>query len=667
MEEKRINISCGDRIKYVKKCPKCYEINEKNANWCMECGKAIISVEIRRCDSFPERKDNSKSTQIQRSDSQPINSYAVKACKESNAHFVTSVNNLRGHNHNIGLQVDIKKGNIDTNASTYNTCYNLQSNSATFEEYQAQIDRNTDRNTAIYRRAVNDEKNQELPYFYAFDDLLYPNYAMDDPVMGFVLPSSHIVSNSRSQFCSQNYQNDENKKCVLKHNEIPASGFSKKSKRRRKKKEKVSVVAVSTHTKEEEKKKIETHLNGEKERLVNQSGESTSSSQLNLPEEIILYIFSFFNIPKLAACARVCKQFHRITSDESLWRSVVLIKKHNINDDTLHKIAQKHPSSLTISHCNTKNITLEGLCNLFRTCSQSLTVLDVSGSSGGVFVGESVLQHVSSRCQNIRSLDVSWSNVGNEGVQSICHASKRLVHLSLNGCQSITDESIKAITEKHCESLEVFEVFGCFNITPISINLIAFKCKQLRILNLGQCHKVTNPALCAIARGLSKLESLDIRGCKLVRDSSLREIIMSCHMLSTLVIANCPSVTDSTLITLASVCLQLRCLDVCGAGKITDRGVEALAKSCCMLRSLDLSSTKATGRSIMVISNNCRKVLESLKLSFCHSITDTCLYALVRNCKKLKSLHLYGCRPLRNLVKLMEINPGLKIEKESLR
>ena len=40
--------------KYGKKCPVCNEINEKNSNWCMECGKAIISVEIRRYNGSPD-------------------------------------------------------------------------------------------------------------------------------------------------------------------------------------------------------------------------------------------------------------------------------------------------------------------------------------------------------------------------------------------------------------------------------------------------------------------------------------------------------------------------------------------------------------------------------------------------------------------------------------
>ena len=39
-------------------------------------------------------------------------------------------------------------------------------------------------------------------------------------------------------------------------------------------------------------------------------------------------------------------------------------------------------------------------------------------------------------------------------------------------------------------SLRIFEVFGCFNITPSGIKLLGQSCKKLQTLNIGQCHKV---------------------------------------------------------------------------------------------------------------------------------------------------------------------------------
>jgi len=353
--------------------------------------------------------------------------------------------------------------------------------------------------------------------------------------------------------------------------------------------------------------------------------------------------------------------------DDSLWKQIIIKKNHNLTDIVLSKVARKTPHILKIMQCNGKRLTEDGLRHLFRTCAESLQHLDISGCSGGVLNGESVLLHVSSRCKNIHSLDISWSNISNIGVQSICESTTNLVQFSLNGCQGITDDSVIAIADKHSKSLKILEVFGCFNLTPGSINKVAAKCSQIEKLNLGQCHKITNNTLLNIASNLKNLQSLDIRGCKQIRDNSLKEIVTNCTKLTTLVIANCPTVTDSTLYTISSMLPDLRTLDACGCGKISDRGIHALAKKCNKLTILDLSSTKVTNKSVTTIAYHCYESLTSLKLSFCHSITDSCLYTVAQKCKKLRTLHLYGCKPLRHLLKLMEINPLLKIEKESLR
>ena len=46
----------GDKVTYNKKCPKCSEINGKESKWCLQCGKAISSVEVCRYDSSRELK-----------------------------------------------------------------------------------------------------------------------------------------------------------------------------------------------------------------------------------------------------------------------------------------------------------------------------------------------------------------------------------------------------------------------------------------------------------------------------------------------------------------------------------------------------------------------------------------------------------------------------------
>lgn len=67
------------------------------------------------------------------------------------------------------------------------------------------------------------------------------------------------------------------------------------------------------------------------------------------------------------------------------------------------------------------------LRKLYIECYQEL---DVSGSSGGVLIGESILLHLASmQCHNIRSIDLSWTNVGDVGMQTIIDCADRYLIL----------------------------------------------------------------------------------------------------------------------------------------------------------------------------------------------------------------------------------------------
>ena len=594
-------IKTREKTWYCKKCPSCSQVNEKESKWCLQCGKAISSVEVCRHDTSKDSQRGKPYNPNARIPHAAANEVLhpkeqLPVASFTNLHIAQQYPHQNNNNVNFFDSPSLLHFYDNTNLENVQTGF------------------------------LNVLQPPQL--FPLFDPAVCPVLHLSD--LRYVLPV-HASVNDRQPLSDKNSRDN----LFLKYKKRPPpKNFTR-------------------YKKEEKRNKNPSDI----------EGKENNSSVGKLPEETLLYIFSFLSKSDLSTCTSVCKHFQRIASDESLWKVIVLRKHENLTDDILKKVACKHPTSLTISYCNLKNATLLGFCNLLHTCSKSLERLVVSGNSGNALVGDVFLIHVSTRCTSIHSLDVSWSNIGNKGLKSISRASNKLLQVSLNGCQAITDQSIKAIAEKHYNYLQILEVFGCFNLTQTSINLIACKCKEIRVLNLGQCHKVKNSSLCAIAKGLNKLESLDIRGCKLVHDCALREIIVHCHFLSNLVIANCPSITDETLLSLASLCPQLKCLDVCGVCKISDQGVESLAKSCSLLVSLDISSTQATGRSIHVIATHSQRYLESLKLSFCHGITDESLHAVVTNCKQLKCLHLYGCHPVSDIAKLMDINPALVIEK----
>jgi len=383
---------------------------------------------------------------------------------------------------------------------------------------------------------------------------------------------------------------------------------------------------------------------------------------LCLPEEIILYIFSYLSTSDLCKCARVCQQFYRISVDESLWKEITLKKRKDLSDETLKKISKKAPISLTITQCHGKHVTEHGIRSLFQSCGENLLDLDFSACSGKALVGELILLHVSTRCRKLRSLDISWANVSDIGIQAVSEALTRLECLCMNGCQSITDEATRCIANRHGENMRVLEMFGCFNITHVSLTILKDNCPNIETLNIGQCHKVSDNAISEFVRSAPRLENIDLRGCKQIRDNAIKALALNCPKLSTLVIANCPLITDDSLFAISSHLLNIRCIDVCGCPKITDKGIQALARACSKLQMLDLSSTKASDRAVMSLANYCFKTLEVLKMSFCHKITEISLEHLAKKCIRLTLLHLYGCKRIKNLRRVQNCRGTLKIE-----
>ncbi|XP_012555327.2 F-box/LRR-repeat protein 7 isoform X1 [Hydra vulgaris] len=590
----------SEKFKFIKKCPICNEENDKDANWCLECGKAIVSVEVRRC-------------QLLKGDAKPY----------------------------IPLSYN-SKTNIMTNEIKEEKNFSYYTHSASYDQKAD----DSQSNSPVYCKSACQDNKKIDHCFYAFDDLLYPGFAIYNPILGYVFPSSNVVSNVEIHYQQQIFKNNEKQFYQKVH--------AKKKKSLQKKSKPLNIPKL---------KSCGDFTGGKKQSFKI----SPIESFLPFPDEVILCIMSYLSLSDILNMSCVCKQLYRIGMDDSLWK-VIRIKRHcYMTDLTLSKIAKRHPEVLSITQCNGKRLTEDGLKHLFLVVSDSLKDFSISGCSGGVLNSEAVLLHLASHCKNIEILDISWSNVTNIGITAICLNLPRIVCLLLNGCQGITNDSIVQIAEKYSESLKTLEIFGCFNVSPQTINKLIEKCFHIRKLNLGQCHKVTNNSISLIAKHLKKLQSLDIRGCMQVRDNSLCELIENCHELTSLVVANCPAITDITLYSLSNHSSIIKNLDACGCGKITDKGVRSLVKGCTKLQSLDLSSTKVTGRSVISISTFCSNTLQSLRLSFCNALTDASLYALVSKCQKLRTLHLYGCKTVRNLGKLVDINSKLKIEKESLR
>ncbi|XP_071479978.1 uncharacterized protein [Diadema antillarum] len=392
--------------------------------------------------------------------------------------------------------------------------------------------------------------------------------------------------------------------------------------------------------------------------------ESLSIWQL-LPDEILLHIFSHLPQPHLTNCALVCHRFQRIAMDDSLWKTISL-ENRDLTDFYLTMIGERHPARLTIHKCRGALVTENGLRNLFRACADSLLELNFTGCSGGALQGDSVLLHAS-RCFNLQAIDASWCAVSDNGLSAILDGCPRLESICLNGCQLVTDQCLRQIIDKYGPNLRVLELCGCFNLSAETLVHLADTSSQLTTLNIAQCYKITNDCIATVATKLPSLRHWYLKGCKELRDSAVRKIAMHCKKLETLALASCPHVTDASLIAIVTCLSGIRNLDVSGCRRVGNAGVRSLAACCPFLERLGLSSTSITHKSVSSLASYSYKTLEELKINCCREITEASVIRLLKQCKGLKTLHLYGVKGLRNLGVLKVQYPCIEYQDKASR
>ena len=141
---------------------------------------------------------------------------------------------------------------------------------------------------------------------------------------------------------------------------------------------------------------------------------------------------------------------------------------------------------------------------------------------------------------------------------------KHLSLLSLNGVQSLANESVSGLMEQ-ARNLRSLSIAGLGFMNDLSLQY-AHKCRHLVFLNISFAILVT--------------------------DEGLRHIA-TCRQLRTLLMQNLTEVTDNGLVILGAGCGQLQCLDIIGCERLSPRGPDAVLQLCPFLYSVSVDATPA--------------------------------------------------------------------------
>ncbi|XP_077203099.1 S-phase kinase-associated protein 2 isoform X1 [Paroedura picta] len=167
-----------------------------------------------------------------------------------------------------------------------------------------------------------------------------------------------------------------------------------------------------------------------------------------LPDELLLGIFSYLTLADLLKVSQVCRRWHRLSMDESLWKSLDLTGRNLLPG----VIGQLLPLGVTAFRCPRSCVGNP----LFKT-SRLLPVQHMDLSSSTIRVGD--LQSILDRCQSLQNLSLEGLKLSSDILRKIAQ-NPSLMRLNLSGCSGFCTESLEAMLNS-CSRLEELNLAWC--------------------------------------------------------------------------------------------------------------------------------------------------------------------------------------------------------------
>uniref|UniRef100_A0A8D3AFM0 S-phase kinase-associated protein 2 n=1 Tax=Scophthalmus maximus TaxID=52904 RepID=A0A8D3AFM0_SCOMX len=278
----------------------------------------------------------------------------------------------------------------------------------------------------------------------------------------------------------------------------------------------------------------------------------------HLPDELLLRIFFCLPLQDLLRTSAVCRRWHRLAFDESLWLSVDLegltdtgaalqrvlttgvrrlrcprsfVEQPHFTGSGPLQIVQLDLSSSIVStsalesvvgRCRLlERLSLEGLQlsdNIINSLAlnQNLEQLNLSGCSG---VSADALADMFRSCCSIEQLNVSWCEFNSDHVKSVVHnLGAGVTELNLSGYrESLTLDDVKVLVGR-CPRIQTLDLSDSTLLMADSFPVLA-QLKNLLHLSLSRCYHIHLAALTDLGTTFPLLVLLDVFG--LVQDGQL--------------------------------------------------------------------------------------------------------------------------------------------------
>ena len=247
----------------------------------------------------------------------------------------------------------------------------------------------------------------------------------------------------------------------------------------------------------------------------------------DLPDEVILRVFSNLEIKDFIRCGQVSKRIRAISQDQSLWLRIDLYKEKSLAAGFLEYVLNNGCKYLGLGLAQIAQIDGESLkCN-----PSQLKCLDLSFCRGSLQVFDDLL----SSCHSLEKLALTsqfhiFQN--KELVKTMCHqfgATLQVLDISniYRPNMEIMDlEMIQLLIGSFSELKEVN-----FGNTYLSEESLDYLCNNLseNVVKLGLCNqeKLIDKHVTALVNRCNKLTSLDLENCCSISNISMTNIIES--------------------------------------------------------------------------------------------------------------------------------------------
>jgi len=260
--------------------------------------------------------------------------------------------------------------------------------------------------------------------------------------------------------------------------------------------------------------------------------------RLKMEELVMLPVFRYLTSGEVVTCALVCKTWHRISLDPSLWHTVDLTKK-KMSSSLLSTTVQKQPVGLVLDGSNigkqhlnwllpripqTKELSLVGLdynptVSVLNTCNcPMLQVLNLS--------------HVTSLTDNALHKLLTTPRDSRPGLLDKKSRLKHLQRLVLNGTE-VSDVALRYITQ-YLPQLSQLSVCGCWKLTDAGLAQLsapeATTLETLTSLDIRSCKGITSSGIQHLRRCVN-LVRIDANGTQVKVDALNKFVTGSRHKL----------------------------------------------------------------------------------------------------------------------------------------